>query len=84
MITLAGESLPLSVEMLGSLEQVATLFEGRALVEIRPTDPADVMIPSGEGSWSGPQPVPQFLMRVLSIVDEIEHEGEAEPQRRAS
>ena len=77
-ISLAGESLPLSVEMLAALRQVPTLFEGRAPVVVGPADPADVMIP-GEGSWSAPQPVPRFLMRMLPIVGENENEGDAEP-----
>ena len=71
-ITLAGESLPLSVEMLASLRQVPTLLEGRAPVVIGPADPEDVMVPYSEGKWQGPQPVPRFLMKTLPIVEENE------------
>ena len=80
-ITLAGESLPLSVEMLASLRQVPTLLEGRAPVVVGPADPADVMIPGEMGHWSGPQPVPRFLMRLLPVVDESGQPegGEANP-----
>ena len=70
-ITLAGESLPLSVEMLASLRHVPTLLEGRAPVVISPADPADVMVPN-EGHWHGPQPVPRFLMKTLPIIEENE------------
>ena len=78
-ITLAGESLPLSVEMLAGLRQVPTLFEGRAPVVLGPADPEEEMIPDREGSWSGPLPVPRFLMRMLPVVDEDAFEGDAEP-----
>jgi hypothetical protein len=73
-ITLAGESLPLSVEMLASLRHVPTLLEGRAPVVIGPADPEDVMV-TNEGHWHGPQPVPRFLMKLLPIVEENEWGG---------
>jgi len=78
-ITLAGESLPLSVEMLASLRQVPTLLEGRAPVVIAPADPADVIIPYMEGRLRGPQPVPRFLMRVLPVVEENEWDAGTQP-----
>jgi hypothetical protein len=77
-ITLAGESLPLSVEMLASLRHVPTLLEGRAPVVISPADPADIMVPVDKGAWHGPQPVPRFLMKVLPI-EGTEWDGEAPP-----
>ena len=74
-ITLAGESLPLSVEMLASLRQIPTLLEGRAPVVIGPADPEDVMVPYSGGKWQGPQPVPRFLMKMLPIVEDNEWEA---------
>ena len=78
-ITLAGESLPLSVEMLASLRQVPTLLEGRAPVVIAPADPADVIVPYMEGKLHGPQPVPRFLMKMLPIVEENEWDAGTPP-----
>jgi hypothetical protein len=77
-ITLAGESLPLSVELLASLRQVPTLLEGRAPVVLSPADPEDVMVSYSEGKWHGPQPVPRFLMKMLPIAED--NEGEAGTQ----
>ena len=77
-ITLAGESLPLSVEMLASLRQVPTLLEGRVPVVISPADPVDVLVPGDVGHWQGPQPVPRFLMKVLPIANEQEPEAGTE------
>jgi hypothetical protein len=74
-ITLAGESLPLTVEMLAGLRQVPTLYEGRSPVVIGPADPVDVTISEHGGSWSVPLPVPRFLMRMLPIVEENEAGG---------
>jgi hypothetical protein len=68
-ITLAGESLPLSVLMLANLRQVPTLFEGRAPVVVGPADAEDSIVRAEEGTWSVPLPVPRFLMRLLPAAD---------------
>jgi hypothetical protein len=64
-ITLAGESLPLTVTMLDGLRQVPTLFEGRAPVIVGPAQTRDAVIPSEDGEWSVPLPVNRFAMRLL-------------------
>lgn len=69
-ITLAGESLPLSVSMLTSLRHVPTLFEGRAPVVVGPADAEDSVVRAEKGTWSEPLPVPRFLMRLLPDSDE--------------
>ncbi len=69
-ITLAGESLPLSVSLLASLRHVPTLFEGRAPVVVGPADPEDSVVRAEDGTWSVPLPVPRFLMRLLPTADE--------------
>ena len=80
-ITLAGESLPLTVEMLAGLRQVPTLIEGRTPVVIGPADPVDVTIPGHDGSWQEPLPVPRFLVRMLPVVEE---KGEAGYEEQAA
>jgi len=74
-ITLAGESLPLSVDMLASLRQVPTLFEGRAPVVVGPADSEDSVV--REGTWTVPLPVPGFLMRLLPTSDTEDEETTA-------
>jgi hypothetical protein len=69
-ITLAGESLPLSVSLLADLRQVPTLFEGRAPVVVGPADAEDTIVRAEEGSWSVQLPVSRFLMRLLPTSDE--------------
>ena len=64
-ITLAGESLPLTVAMLSTLRKVPTLFEGRAPVIVGPAEAADALIAAPEGAWSVPLPVTRFAMRLL-------------------
>ena len=73
-ITLAGESLPLSVSMLASLRHVATLFEGRAPVVVGPADAEDSIVRSEDGTWSVPLQVPRFLMRLLPASEEEDDE----------
>jgi len=68
-ITLAGESLPLTVTMLEGLREVATLFEGRGPVIVGPAQARDTVIPSDDGEWGVPLPVNRFAMRVLPIED---------------
>jgi len=68
-ITLRGESLPLTVTMLEGLEEVATLFEGRGPVIIGPAQDRDRVIPSDDGAWGVPLPVTRFAMRVLHAED---------------
>src|SRR6187399_2848943 len=74
-ITLAGESLPLSVDMLASLRQVPTLFEGQAPVVVGPADSEDSVV--REGTWTVPLPVPGFLMRLLPTSDTEDEETTA-------
>lgn len=68
-ITLSGESLPLSVTMLTSLRKVPTLYEGRAPVMVGPAEARDSVIPSDDGEWSVPLPVARLTMRLLPIDD---------------
>lgn len=77
-ITLAGESLPLTVTMLEGLRKVATLFEGRAPVVIGPAQTRDSVIPSEDGEWAVPLPVTRFAMRLLPNDDP---EDPAPPER---
>ncbi|MGE0442284.1 MAG: hypothetical protein AB7L66_11285 [Gemmatimonadales bacterium] len=69
-ITLAGESLPLTVTMLEDLRRVPTLFEGRAPAVIGPAQHRDAVIPSDDGEWAVPLPVNRFTMRLLADDDE--------------
>lgn len=64
-ITLSGESLPLTVEMLASLRHVRTLYEGRAPVVVGPAQMTDSVIPSDDGEWAVPLPVARLAMRML-------------------
>jgi len=68
-ITLAGESLPLTVTMLEELEHVATLFEGRGRVVVSPAQQRDTVIPSDQGAWGVPLPVQRFSLRVMESHD---------------
>ena len=70
-ITLAGESLPLTVALLSSLESVPTLFEGRQLVVVGPTAGAEPTTRVDDEGWSVPLPVTAFSMCVM-------HGGEEE------
>ena len=64
-ITVSGESLPLTVAMLTTLREVPTLFEGRARVIIGPGDEEDSLIPGGEGGdWAVPLPVSRLTLRM--------------------
>jgi hypothetical protein len=75
-ITLAGESLPLSVSLLASLRHVPTLFEGRAPVLVGPAEPEDSVVRAEDGTWSVPLPVAGFLMRLLPMADAEDDETE--------
>jgi hypothetical protein len=57
-ITLAGESLPLSVRMLAALEQVPSLIDGLSPVILAPAEPIDWTVPGGPGTtWNEVLPV---------------------------
>jgi len=73
-ITLGGESLPLSVSLLATLRHVPTLFEGRAPVVVGPAEPEDSVVRADDGTWSVPLPVPGFLMRLLPVADDDDDE----------
>lgn len=63
-ITAAGESLPLTVTLLTTLERVPTLFEGRARVLVGPATGADSLILADGGDWSVPLPVASLSLRL--------------------
>jgi hypothetical protein len=64
-ITVTGESLPLTVAMLRSLRRVPTLFEGRTRVVIGPGDQEESMIPAPDGAgWGVQLPVAHLSMRM--------------------
>lgn len=70
-ITLSGESLPLTVTMLEHLRLVPTLLEGRAPVVVGPGDQEDALIPAGDaGGWSVPLPVLRISIRLGDERDE--------------
>lgn len=78
-ITAAGESLPLTVEMLRSLERVPTLFDGRARVVVGPGNQEDTLIPAGEGgAWSVPLPVTRIVLRTRRTDPAEEGDGGGE------
>ena len=57
-ITLAGESLPLSVRMLAALERVPSLIDGLSPVTLAPAEPFDWTAPRDPGtSWNEVLPV---------------------------
>ena len=62
-ITLAGESLPLSVIMLESLKRMPTLLEGVNPVVLGAADEEDVIVP-GEppAPWGAPLPVNRIML----------------------
>jgi hypothetical protein len=62
-ITLAGESLPLSVEMLAAIERVPSLVEGLTPVTLGPAEPLDWKAPREAGtSWQEILPVTRLAM----------------------
>ncbi len=77
-ITLSGESLPLSVAMLATLRKVPTLLEGRAPVVVGPAEAKDSLIQAADGHWSVPLPVAQLTMRLLPMDDSDEETAEPE------
>lgn len=57
-ITLAGESLPLSVRMLAALERIPSLIDGLSPVTLAPAEPFDWTAPRDPGtSWNEVLPV---------------------------
>lgn len=57
-ITLAGESLPLSVRMLAALETVPSLIDGMSPIVLAPAEPFDWTAPAEPGdSWREVLPV---------------------------
>jgi hypothetical protein len=77
-VTLAGESLPLTVAMLESLRRVPTTFEGRATVVVGPADERDSLLPAGDGgSWAVPLPVTRISVQ-LAERDRERGEGDAQ------
>lgn len=77
-ITLSGESLPLSVAMLATLRKVPTLLEGRAPVVVGPVEAKDSLITAADGHWSVPLPVARFTMRLLPVDDSDDEAPKAE------
>ena len=62
-ITLAGESLPLSVEMLGALERVPSLVDGLTPVTLGPAEPLDWKAPREAGTpWQEILPVTRVAL----------------------
>jgi hypothetical protein len=62
-ITLEGESLPLSVEMLISLERVPSLVDGLTPVTLGPAEPLDWKAPREAGaSWQEILPVTRVAL----------------------
>jgi hypothetical protein len=62
-ITLAGESLPLTVTMLESLKRMPTLLEGVNPVVLGAADEEDVLVPgTPRGDWHEPLPVTRFML----------------------
>ncbi|NOT08435.1 MAG: hypothetical protein HOP28_09545 [Gemmatimonadales bacterium] len=62
-ITLAGESLPLTVTLLESLKRMPTLLEGTDPVVLGAADEEDAMVPGPDGaSWHEPLPVNRLML----------------------
>ena len=62
-VTLAGESLPLSVAMLSSLERTASLIDGLSPVVLGPAEPFDWSAPKAAGaSWNEILPVTRIAL----------------------
>lgn len=62
-ITLAGESLPLSVAMLAALERVQTLLDGLSPVVLGPAEPFDWSAPRQPGTtWNEILPVTRIAL----------------------
>ena len=59
-ITLAGESLPLTVTLLESLRRMPTLLEGTDPVVLGAADDEDSMAPGAE--WQEPLPVSRIML----------------------
>jgi hypothetical protein len=62
-ITLAGESLPLTVVMLESLRRMPTLLEGTDPVVLGAADEEDALVPgNARGEWVEPLPVNRLML----------------------
>lgn len=62
-ITLAGESLPLTVELLESLKRMPTLLEGTDPVVIAAADEEDALVPGDpRAGWQVPLPVNRLML----------------------
>ncbi len=62
-ITLAGESLPLTVILLESLRRMPTLLEGTDPVVIGAADEEDALVPgTPRGEWREPLPVTRIML----------------------
>lgn len=63
-ITLSGESLPLSVTMLESLRRMPTLLDGTASVVVGPVDEEEAVVPARPGeAWQELLPVSRLVVR---------------------
>ena len=62
-ITLAGESLPLTVTLLESLRRMPTLLEGTDPVVIGAVDEEDALVPgTARADWQEPLPVARIML----------------------
>jgi hypothetical protein len=62
-ITLAGESLPLTVTLLESLRRMPTLLEGTDPVVVGAADEEDALVPgSPRAEWHEPLPVTRIML----------------------
>jgi len=62
-ITLAGESLPLTVTLLESLRRMPTLLEGTDPVVVGAADEEDALVPgSARAEWQEPLPVSRLML----------------------
>ncbi len=72
-ITMSGESLPLTVALLESLRQVPTLFDGHARLVVGPGDDQDVFVPAGDGTE---RTAPLEVQRISVRISQREPGGE--------
>jgi hypothetical protein len=62
-ITLAGESLPLTVTLLDALSEVPTLLDGTTVVSLTPADDEDKDAPAEKGEgWREMLPIGRFML----------------------
>lgn len=88
-ITLAGESLPLSVSLLRALGQVPTLIDGLTPVTLGPAEPMDWTVPGTTDPWEEVLPVnrialwpgaPRSLDTALRSFENVLVAGQGGPQ----